>query len=194
VDLAGRTIYVDKQLDRSGARVEPKTDNAKREIPIMDSLVTLLREHKAASPFKQPGDFVFCSGVGTPLHFRNVARRGLEPALAKAGISTDGEGERVRFHDLRHSHAAMLIAQGHDIAYISKRLGHSKISTTLDVYGHVFDQHRHADRVRERMEEQFGGALPGNSRVTNREEKGGNGAVPAAAEVVEISRFRTAGN
>jgi Phage integrase family len=45
---------------------------------------------------------------------------------------------RVTFHALRHTHASMLIANGVDIVTISRRLGHSKTSTTLDIYGHLF--------------------------------------------------------
>ncbi len=48
-------------------------------------------------------------------------------------------GEPCRFHDLRHSHAAMLIRQGVHPKVIQVRLGHASIKTTLDVYGHLFD-------------------------------------------------------
>ena len=45
----------------------------------------------------------------------------------------------MRFHDLRHTHAAMLIAEGAHPKVIQSRLGHTKITTTLDTYGHPFD-------------------------------------------------------
>jgi integrase len=48
-------------------------------------------------------------------------------------------GEPVRFHDLRHTHAAILIAQGEHPKVIQHRLGHSSIKVTLDTYGHLFE-------------------------------------------------------
>ena len=59
-------------------------------------------------------------------------------------------GLRVTFHSLRHSHASQLIAAGLDIITVSRRLGHSKPSITLDVYGHLFPSTD--DRAAEIME------------------------------------------
>jgi integrase len=55
-----------------------------------------------------------------------------------ARVSVAKKLPRVTFHALRHTHASMLIAAGLDVLTISRRLGHSKASTTLDVYGHLF--------------------------------------------------------
>jgi integrase len=78
VDTARAVLTIRAQLGRDGKRVRPKTEAAVREIELPGSLVTALREHKAASRFSQPGDFVFASTTGGPMHYRNVARRGLE--------------------------------------------------------------------------------------------------------------------
>ena len=48
-------------------------------------------------------------------------------------------GEPLRFHDLRHTHVALLVAAGQHIKVIQERLGHASIRTTLDTYGHLFD-------------------------------------------------------
>ena len=61
--------------------------------------------------------------------------------------------ERIRIHDLRHSHAALLIEMGFPILAVSNRLGHEKIQTTLQVYGHLYPnkQQMIADKLNERF-------------------------------------------
>ena len=63
----------------------------------------------------------------------NFRRRSWLPAV-RASV-----GEPLRFHDMRHSHAAMLIAEGEHPKVIQARLGHSSIQVTLDTYGHLFE-------------------------------------------------------
>ena len=57
--------------------------------------------------------------------------KGYNRVAAKAGISG------IRFHDLRHTHASLLLAAGVPVNVVQARMGHSSISTTVDVYGHV---------------------------------------------------------
>src|SRR5262249_19334046 len=47
---------------------------------------------------------------------------------------------RVSFHALRHRHASLLIAKGHDVVRVSRRMGHAKPAVTLNIYGHLFDK------------------------------------------------------
>jgi len=56
-----------------------------------------------------------------------------EPALKKAKIP------KIRFHDLRHTYASLLIDQGEKPKYIQEQLGHSSINITFDIYGHLMD-------------------------------------------------------
>ena len=63
-----------------------------------------------------------------------MVRRFFEPALCKAGLP------RMRFHDLRHTFASLLIAQGEHPKLISEQLGHASTQITLDRYGHLMDQ------------------------------------------------------
>jgi integrase len=65
----------------------------------------------------------------------NFHARHFKPAAIRAGIDP-----KVRFHDLRHSYAAMLIAQSAHPRAIMERLGHSSIQVTLDTYGHLFPE------------------------------------------------------
>ena len=97
------------------------------------------------------------------MYFRNVTRRGLAAAITKAGL--DGEGEpRLRFHDLRHTFASLLIAQGLNVVFVSRQLGHASPSFTLDVYGGLFDRAEHARRATEALEADFGELLRGRAQ------------------------------
>jgi len=76
---------------------------------------------------------VFTAPEGGPLHLHLFRRRVWYPAVR------DSVGEPMRPHDLRHTHVALLIAEGEDPYVISQRLGHASIRTTYDVYGHLFE-------------------------------------------------------
>lgn len=180
VDLDAGIVKVRKQLDRGGERVPPKTPKAVRDVEMFPALVKLLRDQKErafAAGRARPTDYVFASRVGTPLHYRNVSKRGLEPAAEAAGlIPTSAErkaakdtakkagkkqptGTGLRWHDLRHTFASILIAQGANVLYVSRMLGHSSATVTLDVYGHLFDRAEHGERMRAGLEAAYGNAL-----------------------------------
>jgi hypothetical protein len=116
-----------------------------------------------------PTDFVFASQTGTGLQHRNVAPSGLEPALRRAGLG-GSDKPRFRFHDCRHSFASLLIAEGLDVVFVSRQLGHANRSITLSVYSHLFDRQRHADRTRDALE---GGVR--NDRGTERRRRTATG-------------------
>lgn len=75
-------------------------------------------------------DLVFPSGAGTPLTASNI-RKDFRKLLAVSGL------HKIRFHDLRHTAASLMLNHGIPVLIVSKRLGHSKPSITLDVYGHL---------------------------------------------------------
>jgi len=79
------------------------------------------------------GLLVFAALDGEPLRRTNFRRRVWLPAV-NATV-----GEPMRFHDLRHTQASWLIAQGEHAKVIQARFGHASIRTTLDIYGHLFD-------------------------------------------------------
>jgi integrase len=74
---------------------------------------------------------VFPNEVGKPIAAGNLLKRSFEPLLKKAGLP------RIRFHDLRHTSATLLLGQGVHPKIVSEMLGHTRISTTLDLYSHV---------------------------------------------------------
>jgi integrase len=155
IDLARGAIHVRAQLSRarSGAparRVPTKTRTSMRQIPLSPQLAAMLREHRHGSAFKAGGDWVFQTRNGTPLSQRNVQRRALAHAATVAGLR--GAGCSLRFHHLRHTFASHLILDlGLDVVQVSRILGHASVSTTLDIYAHLFDEARHAADIRVRM-------------------------------------------
>jgi integrase len=154
VDFDNGLVHVRRQLDRLGHYVEPKTPRSVRTVVLTPSLAKLLRGHKRTSPHTTPTDPVFATSTGRPMHYRNVTRRGLAEGMEAARLNRDGE-PRLRFHDLRHTYASLLIAQGLNVVFVSRQLGHSAASFTLDVYGGLFDRTEHARRATDGLEAAF---------------------------------------
>lgn len=119
---------------------EPKTAGSRRTLSIPTIAVTALEKHRADQRTlkKFVGDkwvemnFVFTSDVGTPLDISNVLHH-FQRICAVAGLP------KLRFYDLRHTHASLLIAKGKHPKVIASRLGHASIKLTMDTYGHLFD-------------------------------------------------------
>jgi integrase len=156
VDLVAGVIHVRAQLSRAhrGAparRVAPKTPAAIRDVPLVPQLAEMLREHRRRSPFDAGSDWMFGTGRGTPIGHRNVERRALQRAATRAGLD-GGEWPPLRFHDLRHTFASHLILDLRlDPAQVSRILGHARVTITLDVYTHMFEEARHAAEIRAQM-------------------------------------------
>jgi integrase len=153
VDTREGIVHVRFQLSSRGELVEPKTQAAKRDVPMPPSLAKMLAEHRLASPHSGEDDYVFCTTAGTPHNPRNIDRRGLRPAVAAAGLP------HLRWHDLRHVAASLLIAEGASVGHVSRLLGHANPAITLQTYSHAFAAAEHDERTRERMEQAFGKVL-----------------------------------
>ncbi|MGZ4391164.1 MAG: tyrosine-type recombinase/integrase [Gaiellaceae bacterium] len=164
IDFEDELIRVRSALDRHGNDVPPKTQHAVRDVILIPALAAALREHREASPFKSSKDYVFASRIGTPLHWRNVARRALKPALAKAGI------EPLRWHDLRHTFASLLIGGGANVVFTSRQLGHGSSDITLRVYSHLFDRAEQAQRTRDLLETTLGDVIRTGQAATPAED------------------------
>ncbi|MGA3674374.1 tyrosine-type recombinase/integrase [Lysinibacillus agricola] len=115
-----------------------KTKNAKREILITDMLIDELLKHlKRQQTWKQrfekeyrDQDFVICTEKGTEQDPRNVLVM-MKRLISIANVTS------IRFHDLRHTHASILISEGVDIVKVAHRLGHSNPKITLETYAHL---------------------------------------------------------
>jgi integrase len=108
-----------------------------RSLSISAETLAALREFRKADMSRR---LLFPNAVGGFIRRNNFGRRDWASIVAKAGL----EDEQFTFHVLRHTCATMLLRAGESIANVSKRLGHSKISTTLDYYGHVLPQDERA--------------------------------------------------
>ena len=99
------------------------------------------------------GDYglVFPNGEGNPENPSNLLNRGLYPALRRAGL------RQVRFHDLRHTYASHLIANGETPKVVQTLLGHSSIQVTFDIYGHLFKASTQG--VADRLEQSLGSKM-----------------------------------
>lgn len=147
VDFAGASLSVITAVQRSrsaGTRLaEPKTATARRTIALTTTgsfnAVEALRGHRARQAEERLAlgaawkdmDLVFTDTVGGPLRGNNLERRSFDPLMRKAGVP------RIRFHDLRHTAATLMIAAGVPVKVVSEMLGHADVGTTLRIYAHV---------------------------------------------------------
>ena len=142
VNLDAKTITVREAVEetRAGLRLKTtKTNAGKRDITLPDIVVEALRDHRreqleqrlALGLGKLTDDALLFSRLdGSPQSPHSLSKE-WHAVAADLGLS-------VTFHALRHTHASVLIDAGIGVVKISKRLGHAKISTTLDVYSHLF--------------------------------------------------------
>ena len=139
--LTSKLVEVRQQLKavRSTVRfAEPKTSRSRRTITMPALVADALRAHRmrqleerlAAEARWHESGLVFTSTLGTPLDERNLNRL-FKAILRDAGLPA------IRYHDLRHTAASLLLAQGVDPRTIMETLGHSQISLTLNTYVHV---------------------------------------------------------
>lgn len=128
IDLEARTLTVSKTYQTIEGRevvTPPKTRKSRRVITLPPKIVDTIREYEGHLYDLQPGDRLF---PFTKSYFHQQMAKGCD----KAGM------EKIRLHDLRHSHASMLIHMGEPILLVSERLGHEDIETTLRTYGHLY--------------------------------------------------------
>jgi integrase len=88
-------------------------------------------ERLKIGPYWTDMDLVFTNQVGGPVNAGNLRRRSFWPLLERAGLP------RIRFHDLRHTAATLMLGRGIHPKIVSEMLGHSQIAITLDLYSHV---------------------------------------------------------
>jgi len=134
VNQVRRTLRVDQALSEVNGVItlgSPKTKASRRTISIPKTLARALSDHLSRyAPSNGP---IFTSPTGRPVHRTNFRVRYWLPAV---DLSV---GAPLRYHDLRHSHASLLIKTGQHPKVIQQRLGHRSVRTTLDIYGHLFD-------------------------------------------------------
>ena len=142
LDWQTRSLHVQRQLQRqpgNGLRfTPPKSAAGRRVIVLGEATIKKLRQHnvllqaerRQAGEAWQENDLVFPSSTGTPWDHRNVFRY-FKRFLTKAALPD------IRFHDLRHTAATLMLQQGVNPKIVQERLGHADITLTLNAYSHV---------------------------------------------------------
>ncbi|MDD3220153.1 MAG: site-specific integrase [Lachnospiraceae bacterium] len=128
IDMKKKTISITKSYQRLKGKdviTEPKTPKSKRVISMPDFLVEELKEYTS-----------HLYGIGKKDRMFPFTKSYMEHCIIK-GIQDSGV-KRIRLHDLRHSHASMLIHMGVTPLEIADRLGHEKVETTLNTYSHLY--------------------------------------------------------
>ncbi len=143
-----KTININKTWNSELNKFQPtKNELSKRIIKVNDEILTIIKELKT-NKNKQ----VFTNQYGT-IPTSSAVNKVLKNALSDLNINRNG----FHFHSLRHSHVAYLMYEGFDIYVISKRLGHSDISTTTRVYSYLIDEYK--QQSDEKIEKSIGNLL-----------------------------------
>ncbi len=133
IDFNTSTLTINKSLTRKSvdtafAITTPKNNSSIRKILIPSILVNSLKNIKQSNV--KSDKLIFSDETGYPLAENTITRK-FKQYTAIAGI------KQIRIHDLRHSHASLLISQGESIVMVAKRLGHANIEQTLNTYSHM---------------------------------------------------------
>lgn len=147
VDLEKRTISITKSYQRLGKKdviTPPKIPKSKRVITIPEFLAADIKDYMDSLYDLQEDDRLF---PVTKYYLEHEMQRGIKESGVK----------RIRLHDLRHSHASMLIELGFSPLEIANRLGHEKVETTLNTYAHLYPNKQ--IKLAERLDSEYKGDL-----------------------------------
>jgi len=147
VDLEKRTISITKSYQRLGKKdviTPPKTPKSKRVITVPEFLAADIKDYMDSLYDLQENDRLFPI---TKYYLEHEMQRGIKESGVK----------RIRVHDLRHSHASMLIELGFSPLEIANRLGHEKVETTLNTYAHLYPNKQ--TKLAERLDREYKGDL-----------------------------------
>lgn len=141
IDWASSTVYVKRQLQRrKGGGFNfppPKTRAGRRTVKLGSGTMKQLSDHRKRQDLErfnqdwEEHNMIFPSMVGTPTGQCNL-HKFFKRLLQKAGLPD------IRFHDLRHTAATLMLLNGIPMIVVSRRLGHSKPSVTLEIYGTIY--------------------------------------------------------
>jgi integrase len=143
VDFKAKTLTVRRTVQRVEGKLvfsDPKTEKSRRTLPLPEVLAEALKQHhqlqkaeRLLSKFWQDHNLIFPSSIGTPMESRNLVRD-FHELLVKAELPP------MRFHDLRHTAATLMLLQGVDMRRVMAMLGHSQIALTANTYSHVMTE------------------------------------------------------
>jgi integrase len=127
-DFAKKTVSITKTFQHLKGKdviTEPKTPKSNRVVTIPAMLVECLREYMGKWYGLEQDDRIFP-------YTKNIVNHVMTRACEAVGL------RKIRVHDLRHSHAALLIEMGCTPLLLAERLGHERVQTTLEIYGHLY--------------------------------------------------------
>jgi integrase len=142
VDFEAGKVSVRRTLTREGGHfklAEPKTKKSRRTVKLTGAAAEALRKHlshqmqdmdRLGELYRDRG-LVFTSSSGAPLNPSNIRNRNLRRLLRKAELP------KIRFHDLRHTCATLLLSKNVHPKIVQEMLGHANVGITLDTYSHV---------------------------------------------------------
>ena len=142
VDFERGVLRVRRTLTLTGKTYvlgEPKTKKSRRTIRLTAGAIEVLRAHlsrqlkemERVGSLYQPGGLVFATTMGTLINPSNLRNRSFKPLLKRTGLRP------IRFHDLRHTCATLLLLKDVNPKVVSEMLGHASVSITLDIYSHL---------------------------------------------------------
>src|SRR5260370_35906447 len=130
IDLLRGTLLVAETCYK-GHFGTPKTRASRREVPLAPAVVRELKNLYSRSAEHSPDALVFSKNQGLPLAADNLRKKTLRTACKRAGL------QRIDWHTLRHTHGTLLHSQGTPLKVAQAQLGHSHMTTTLDIYTHA---------------------------------------------------------
>lgn len=139
LDLESKIIHINKTATFKGGNViitSPKTEKSTRDVTVPALLVDDLQDYMSKIYSYSVEDRVFP-------YTKSILYNALNTGCEKSGV------KRIRIHDIRHSHASLLIDMGVSPLLISERLGHEKVETTLNTYSHLYPNR--AEEVAEKL-------------------------------------------
>jgi len=143
IDLEAGTLRVRRTLSTATGEgfdfSPPKTAKGRRSIKLPEPVLSSLRKHREAqleerkrvAGLWEDHGLVFATQVGTPISRQDLITSSFKPLLRRASLPN------IRFHDLRHTCATLLLGKGVHAKLVQELLGHATISVTLDTYSHV---------------------------------------------------------
>lgn len=154
VDFDAGSVQVQRSLEEIDGYLrlkDVKTGKSRRRIDLSPFTLNVLHEHRKRMLTEgHAGGPVFCDTEGKWLRKSNVTRRSFKPILKQATLPD------IRFHDIRHTCATLLLLADENVKVVSERLGHASIQITLDTYSHVLPTMQ--KRAAEKMARIFGQA------------------------------------
>ncbi len=143
IDFNNRVLNINRQLIRTETGsifTSPKTENSNRMIPLADNIAEILKEHQNKQEISKTqlcaeyhdNKLVICQYNGDLIPPDNVTKS-FNRILKKNNL------KKIRFHDLRHSFATLMLEQNQSLKIVSELLGHTSIKTTADIYSHALD-------------------------------------------------------